>query len=59
MQLKTGVTPKLLGLFAHAQRPGAKGFNMLKVSETELTRSGPPLIRSDAEFPNASERLKL
>ena len=40
-QPTTGVTPKLLGLFAHAQRPGARGFHMLKASETELRRSGP------------------
>jgi hypothetical protein len=31
--------PKLLELFAHAQRP--RGFHILKDSETELRRSGP------------------
>ena len=50
MQPTTGVTPKLLRLFVHAQRPGARGFHMLKASETELRRSGPNvalLARSD------------
>jgi hypothetical protein len=40
-QPTTGVTLKLLRFFAHAQRPGAKGFHMLKASEIELRHSGP------------------
>jgi hypothetical protein len=35
-QPTTGIIPKNLGLFAHAQRPGARGFHMLKASEIEL-----------------------
>ena len=56
-QPTTGVTPKLLGLFAHAQRPGARGFHMLKPN---LDAPGPTLLNmQDRTVRRRTERTML